>query len=533
MISLQAFPGQPTGFMLGLLTATFALLALAITGRWKVPPRCPKGIRWSGRRTEIFSKIRASYRGWPSMLPNLSEGYHKYTAHGEPYIHPNASLRPQVILPARELDWMIRQPDSKLSPHEVMNDSMGVAHLFFARDAKVEKIAAAAISQHLTQRTDLIQEDLYNELQSTLDQILGTDTRNWKSVALFPAMERVVSRTTGRLLFGPELSRNEGYLRALSRCCHYSGVSMLFSGQLFPWFLQPVLSVFFKVPLHFAIMIYSSYTEPLITSWLARIDLERRMPSSSGSALEVPYNLATSFLRAARKLTGSERTARQLTSWINTFAILPFSTLPISACTVFLELASYPKTRSLAESLRQEATETLASEAAWKNPASFKALQQTDSAIMESLRLNPIMLRLPNREVIHPDGLTLPTGHHLPRGTWVATSALDVNLDERLYADPMRYDPSRFLSKDGCNPVDDSPNIPRVPGTSTMVSFGAGRHACPGRHFSLHVLKMIVAYVVTYYEIDPLDKKPRSSVYGDVHLPDPTATIRVRRRDNV
>jgi hypothetical protein len=52
----------------------------------------------------------------------------------------------------------------------------------------------------------------------------------------------------------------------------------------------------------------------------------------------------------------------------------------------------------------------------------------------------------------------------------------------------------------------------------------------PARHFAVHFLKMIVAYIVLNYDIDHLDKRPDNMIWGEHMLVPPSATVRVRRR---
>lgn len=212
---------------------------------------------------------------------------------------------------------MLQLPDSVLSAREVMNESVGLAHLLTGRSATVEKIATIAINQHLTLGLDRIQQDLVNELHLNLDEVLGQDTDNWKSVLLFPAMEKVITQIGTRVLLGLPLCRNEGYHRALLRCMHRFGMGMVVSAQLLPWFLQPILSIFFRIPLRLAFRVLSSYTEPLVTQWLARIEQEDKGKSLNTSEV-LPYNLAVTFIRVARKILDHDNlNGRELTYHIN------------------------------------------------------------------------------------------------------------------------------------------------------------------------------------------------------------------------
>jgi cytochrome P450 len=154
------------------------------------------------------------------------------------------------------------------------------------------------------------------------------------------------------------------------------------------------------------------------------------------------------------------------------------TTVPSSSAAI-LDIASAPPEIGLYQQLRQEARKVLTSEEEWVEPSSFNKLHYTDSAIRETLRLTPVVLHGSNREIIHPSGLTMPSGQHLPRGMWVAGSTLDIHMDERFYAEAQQYKPFRFVkgqtSEDGTGMSEQKIN--RVATASTFLTFGTGRHA--------------------------------------------------------
>ncbi|KAL4881714.1 cytochrome P450 [Aspergillus karnatakaensis] len=476
MLGVQHLPDLYTLSTFPVLAIVLPLLSLIILGRWKPPPRFPPSIPRPSIGNNRFAKLRASYRGWPTSLPNLSEGYRKFNIQGQPYIHATPSLRPQVILPVKDFEWLLHLPDSMLSVQEAMNDSAGIAHLLTGRDATLEKIATLTVSQHLTQSLGLVQPDLLDELQLSLDRVLGLDTDEWNSVCIFSAMEQVVTQIAGRLLFGKMLCRDyEGYIPAVLWCMHCFGAGMILTAQLLPWFLQPIVSVFFRIPLKFAIWRLSLYTKPLTTRWLKQIVEEESQTNTEST--KVPYNMATTFIRIAQKQNRSGQykiDAYKITSCLNQIAMLPFGTTIPSSSALLLDIAHQ---KGLSQSLQQEAATALTSNEAWTDLCSFNKLSLAESTIKETLRLNPIQLHASNREVIHPNGLTLPTGQHLPCGTWAAASAWDVHLDERFYPDPMKYDPCRFLDSESQKTLNETQNINRLAASSRFLPFGAGRHA--------------------------------------------------------
>lgn len=99
------------------------------------------------------------------------------------------------------------------------------------------------------------------------------------------------------------------------------------------------------------------------------------------------------------------------------------------------------------EQLREEADMVFKTADDWTNPASLAKLPLADSAIRESLRKNPVISRVVLRQVMPKNGITLPSGHHIPGGAWLGADTVDLHHDERFYPKPEVYDPFRFAKK--------------------------------------------------------------------------------------
>lgn len=63
-----------------------------------------------------------------------------------------------------------------------------------------------------------------------------------------------------------------------------------------------------------------------------------------------------------------------------------------------------------------------------------------------------------------------------------------------------------------------------------FLGFGFGKHACPGRFFALHEMKLFVAHMLLNYEIEPLPTRAPAWPLVWLNLPLNGAKIRVRRR---
>ncbi|KAF8078524.1 cytochrome P450 [Lyophyllum atratum] len=84
-------------------------------------------------------------------------------------------------------------------------------------------------------------------------------------------------------------------------------------------------------------------------------------------------------------------------------------------------------------------------------------------------------------------------GYRIPRGTAVLPNVWAILHDPTVYPDPMAFNPSRFLDRKrnasaSINPVPDA-------------AFGFGRRMCPGRWFAFDAMWIVVASILSVYEI--------------------------------
>ncbi len=160
----------------------------------------------------------------------------------------------------------------------------------------------------------------------------------------------------------------------------------------------------------------------------------------------------------------------------------------------------------------------------------------------------------------------MSNGLHLPQGTRVGTSTYSIHHDDEVYENAMTYDAFRFSrarekistpnsphlnghmrndshsssssdtssgtgrSKAELAKVLEGKNLSTVTTSDTFLSFGHGRHACPGRFFAATEMKLLLAYIVMNYDIKPLAVRPPNLFMGGSILPPMKATISVRRR---
>jgi cytochrome P450 len=63
-----------------------------------------------------------------------------------------------------------------------------------------------------------------------------------------------------------------------------------------------------------------------------------------------------------------------------------------------------------------------------------------------------------------------------------------------------------------------------------FLAWGHGRHACPGRFFAAHLMKIMLAHVLVNYDITAEGPRPKGLDRNEFPIPSVTATFKVKRR---
>ncbi|GJE87610.1 cytochrome P450 [Phanerochaete sordida] len=117
-------------------------------------------------------------------------------------------------------------------------------------------------------------------------------------------------------------------------------------------------------------------------------------------------------------------------------------------------------------------------------------LPYIDCIVWECLRWNPVTPLGLARQVAEDDEYQ---GHRIPKGTTIVPNVWAILHDEKMYPEPLRFNPDRFLDE-----VQNAAlNINELPN----AAFGFGRRACPGRTLAFETIWITIATTLAVYNI--------------------------------
>ncbi|KAL2126380.1 hypothetical protein VTI74DRAFT_1019 [Chaetomium olivicolor] len=439
------------------------------------------------------------------------------------------------MVPREYIRWVLQQPLDVLSVHEARYEKFALDIVLPEHDDAVDQVFLDTIHRKMTRNLTRLQPAFAEEVSRNMDAVLGTDTEQWVEANVWLTVEKTVFSAIMRILVGQSVCRNDGFRDELNRFTKAFGYNSLVVGRALPMFLRStvgwLLSSFVLITQR---RLINRWFIPLVEERFENLHKKSQDPDFDYSP---PQNLIT-WASEALLVTGNvERCtpydlARRLAIMIP--AAVP--AIKITTTNTIYDILSSPPDMRVRDHLYDEITAALAEGQGWDDQGLLSRLVLLNSAIRETMRLNPVSVVTLERKILPKDGVTLPSGQHLPRGTWLGVPVVGIHSDENIYPDAAIYQPFRFCSR---SPGETSGNIAGdekltstgvVNVTDTFLPFGAGKFACPGRWLAAHIVKLTTAYLLYNYEIESLPQRPVNQAVFGTNIPDRGTTMRVRRR---
>jgi cytochrome P450 len=185
---------------------------------------------------------------------------------------------------------------------------------------------------------------------------------------------------------------------------------------------------------------------------------------------------------------GDERNLARLAHFETILSLAGIHTMLLRQLSFIYDLTAHPE---YLQDLRAE----VANHSALWNKTSYGQLRKLDSFMRESQRLAPPPVLGLKRIMQRP--YTLLDGTLLPKGAYVCVAAYAIENDSRIYPEPEKFDGLRsFVQRN----ESDSNKHNFTATHTTVLGFGHGKTACPGRFFANLVIKMSVIKLITEYE---------------------------------
>ncbi|CAG2016464.1 unnamed protein product [Fusarium graminearum] len=518
-------------------------------------PQYPSDIPVLGHDSKKwFSRIRNSFAYFTQHQAWIGEGYEKYGKNSLPFIAPSPISRPpDVILPRSQIPWMMNQPDHILSAAHAHDKILHTEYNFLGKellkDTFAQRVMHKYLARHLSSLVPAVQDEVKSSVKDAVEAKIkaaaekdpsNVDDQGYAKVNIWDLWLAIVPRVTNRLLVGDPICRDPIFIDSMVRFTD-DVVRNSFLLHAFPQVLHPIVGRLITIPnyLH-----WRAATRRVLPTIEKRIEDMRR--KEAGDPEMKSWTPPEDYITWHIRLAMAEENSFELNPYVISKRLLPINfaaihTTVLTGQSWMLDLWSLPASERALDTIRDELETNKPVDGPWTKQ-NLASLMRLDSSFRESQRLSNFAANLVERQVIAPEGLHNPDyGWTLPRGAFVTVNLQGTHHDEDIYKDAMKYFPWRYSNpretwemKSAEEKKENEEEGKRIRGLGMVttsdihLAFGHGRHACPGRFFVAHELKLIGAALLLDYDIKAIEERPKAQWMGATIIPPLDACIEIR-----
>ncbi|EUC27053.1 hypothetical protein COCCADRAFT_10237 [Bipolaris zeicola 26-R-13] len=409
-------------------------------------------------------------------------------------------------------------PELRKLPENVLNLPLATSDVLEAKYTKfpIENHAAAfSVRAKLTPALQRLNAAILQDVNDAIETYLPP-CNDWTEVNVNEKLIRIISKVSGGVFVGRELARDLEYL---DLSCFYAveltnAVASL--KKLPPW-LKPFLAS--RTPEIIALRAREKQTIRV----LRPIVKGRMVAKANDPNWQEPDDVLQWLINESNGTDSVETLATVLLALI--FGATHTTTITLTS--ILYTLAVTPE---YVEPLRQEICNVLAEEGGTLTFRGLQKLKKLDSYMKEVLRFyGPFVTSFTRRTL---KGITLSNGQYIPAGVMIEVPTVAVYQDELLYPSSGTFDGFRAYKTCSTGNAADIARNQFATSNEENLTFGYGRHACPGRFYAANEIKMILARLILDYDIKmPNNERERHAQIdvGKISLPDPTKMLAFKK----
>ncbi|KAJ7031963.1 cytochrome P450 [Mycena alexandri] len=439
------------------------------------------------------------------------EGYRKYPGKAFKVALANRWL---VIVNGRtSIEDLRNASDDYVSLAEATNSLLHLEHTI-GQEQYRDPYQITVIRTPMTRNITGCFSDMRSEVVAAFEDLVPAKTDEWISLPAMELVLPVVSRVSNRVFIGLQC-RDPDYIKITTQFAVEVAQDAAWF-HITPTVLRPIAALLFG-HLETATRRAMKVVGPMLQH---RIEMDdkygRDWPNS-----DRPNDLISWLLDEARGHP-ARRSVRTMT---RTLLNVNFGAIHTTTQGFLHALYHIAANVEYVEPLRAEIESVVKSEG-WTKAAMGKMVK-LDSFLKESSRFAPggavSMLRQIVQDFTFSDGTTVPAG------TLVGIPILAAHHDEANYANADSFDGFRFSRMR--EQVGEGIKHQMVTPSLDFLTFGLGRHACPGRFFGVNEQKLMMAHVLVTYDLKLRDGvRPEDEWIAHIGAANTTAEVMFRRR---
>ncbi|GME33224.1 cytochrome P450 [Neofusicoccum parvum] len=453
----------------------------------------------------------------------MSVGYERYSKHGKNYTVQLPTSKEVVVAP-KFLDEVRSAPQSHVSNLDANMETMQFVHTLHPVLAKDQYHMFDPIKKSLTRSLGPRLPDIVEEGRMSLDKFVGRP-KDWAPYNVTDVSFSVITQTANRLLFGPDLARDEEFM----------DLSIKHTGTVFggantirhwPEILKPLI-MWWKTGIYREQAVARRILGPILKDRIATEEMYRR----EGREAEWAKIKPSDVMQWVLDITPPWK--KQVDLLVLRMLNVNIAAIHTSSTTFIDVIVLVALTPEIHDELREEIERVFAAEGGWTKQA-LTYLMKVDSVMTEAVRvtggINSVRL---TRKTIKD--WTMSDGTFLPKGTRFSIPAYHRLRDPDFVENAEKFDCFRMYRR---RQDPEKANQHQFVMTSEdNLHFGHGINACPGRFFAANEVKTLLVWMLMRYEIrmdfpGGLEKAIEGTWVGWDRVP-PSGTIQLKDRSHL
>lgn len=450
----------------------------------------------------------------------LEEGYRKFKDKAFQLIRNDGSI---VVLPTCLLDELSHLPSTVASPHGALeHDLLGpYTGLNLILESRLHH---SIVQRKLTPRLGLLTPGLENELLLAFGEYFPA-CDYWTEFQPYQVFGKVSARLSARALVGPSLCRDPTWLD-ISVNYTESLFRTIVILRLFPCWMHPLIC--YALPSYWYGRRYVQKAKALLGPVIRNLLRKSDNGSWSPQDNEEDSNVLCWLADTAK---GRDRDPDTLAHVEVLLALASVHTTLLRMVNALYDVTANPEYFG---ELQAEIQNLHASPNGW-GATSYAKLDKLDSVLRESQRMSPPTILGMKR--LFKESFMFSNGMHIPKGTYVCLSTFAIENDPGNTTKPEVFDglrSYRLRQQKQSNERQQNHNNEDYLFSSmerTVLNFGYGKTACPGRYFASLVIKILFVKLLTEYDFKflPGTERPKNVMAHEFLFCWPWQKMLVRR----
>ncbi|KAF4964434.1 hypothetical protein FSARC_7620 [Fusarium sarcochroum] len=340
------------------------------------------------------------------------------------------------------------------------------------------------------------------------------DYKTSTAVKPWPHVMRMVSRISARIFHSAASAENDHWLDIASEHVH-SAVVWTENLKKWPAILRPIVYRFVKGRGY--MMQRFEEGKALVGNSLA----ERK--AHGGKPLSEPQTLLDYL---ADSVLGPDDVESHTIAQIN-LCVAAIQSMSSTVTQCLMDLATHPE---YAPELLKEVQRVREARGGVIDKQALTDMWMLDSFIKETQRLNPPDLTSFQRKAL--SDVTLSNGLRVPKGARIVLPTGAINMDREFFQDPETFNGFRYYEMRTAKEESRSTNQMVTVGKKDLT-WGYGRHACPGRYIAEVAMKLVMIEFLARYDIrlpDDVKTRPKNVEFEGLVIPDPEWVLMMKSR---